>query len=298
VVPSRPEFTDQAIPWPGDFPVLLEFCVGAAGRNRPGSETGPNMPEVNVTAIPAFSDNYIWLLSTGGDECAVVDPGDAGPVLSALAREALDLAYILLTHHHPDHTGGVAELVAASGAEVFGPHDPRIPGQTRSYREGERVALPQLGIDFEVLEVPGHTSTHIAFHGHGCLFCGDTLFSVGCGRLFEGTPQQMQQSLDKLAALPPDTRVYCAHEYTLANCDFALAVEPDNPALQRRASAVEAARAAGRPTVPSTLAEELAVNPFLRSREPSVVQAARSRNPAVDPGVATLAEIRAWKDRF
>ena len=256
------------------------------------------MPEINVTAIPAFSDNYIWLVTTGGDECAVVDPGDAGPVLAALQREALELSCILLTHHHADHIGGVERLVAASGAAVYGPRDPRIPGQTRSLREGERVDLDPLGLSFEVLEVPGHTSTHIAFHGHGCLFCGDTLFSVGCGRLFEGSPEQMQESLDKLAALPPETRVFCAHEYTLSNCDFALQVEPDNRALARRASAVEAARAAGRSTVPSTLAEELAVNPFLRSRKATVVRAARKRNPRAEPGASTLAEIRAWKDVF
>jgi len=256
------------------------------------------MPEVNVTAIPAFTDNYIWVLSTGGAECAVVDPGDAEPVLDVLRREGLELVCILLTHHHADHIGGVARLVDAFGAPVFGPHDPRIPGQTRSLREGERIEIPLLGLEFEVIEVPGHTATHIAFHGHGCLFCGDTLFSVGCGRLFEGTPEQMQASLDKLSALPPATRVFCAHEYTLANCDFALEVEPSNTALRKRASAVEAARVAGRRTVPSELGEELAVNPFLRSREPSVVRAARRRNPLAQPGASTLAEIRAWKDAF
>jgi hydroxyacylglutathione hydrolase len=256
------------------------------------------MPEVNVTAIPAFSDNYIWLISTGGDECAVVDPGDAEPVLKALRRDSLQLSTILLTHHHADHIGGVPDLVAATGASVFGPHDARIPGQDRSFREGERVDLPGLGLSFEVIEVPGHTATHIAFYGHGCLFCGDTLFSVGCGRLFEGSPEQMLESLDKLAVLPPTTRVFCAHEYTLSNCDFAREVEPGNRALARRASAVEAARAAGRSTVPSTLAEELEVNPFLRSREAAVVRAARKRNPQAGPGVSTLAEIRAWKDNF
>lgn len=256
------------------------------------------MPEVNVTAIPAFSDNYIWLISAGGADCAVVDPGDAEPVRRALRREGLELACILLTHHHADHIGGAAALAAATGAEVFGPRDPRIPGQSRSFGEGERVDLPRLKLAFEVLEVPGHTSSHIAFFGHGCLFCGDTLFSVGCGRLFEGSPEQMQNSLDKLAALPASTRVFCGHEYTLSNCDFALQVEPDNRVLQRRASAAEAARAIGRSTVPSLLGDELAVNPFLRSREPAVVRAARRRNPQASPGASTLAEIRAWKDTF
>jgi hydroxyacylglutathione hydrolase len=149
-----------------------------------------------------------------------------------------------------------------------------------------------------VLEVPGHTSSHIAFHGHGCLFCGDTLFSVGCGRLFEGTPEQMQESLDKLAALPPDTRVFCAHEYTLSNCDFAREVEPNNTDLARRASEAEAFRSTGRITIPSTLGEELRVNPFLRTREPAVVAAARKREPGAKPGASTLAAIRLWKDSF
>ena len=256
------------------------------------------MPEVTVTAIPAFSDNYIWLLRAGGTECAVIDPGDAEPVLRALRRDALRLGSILLTHHHADHVGGVERLTAETGAEVFGPHDQRIPGPRRSLHQGERVELSGLKLSFEVIEVPGHTSTHIAYYGHGCLFCGDTLFSVGCGRLFEGSPGQMQESLDKLAALPAATQVFCAHEYTLANCDFALEVEPDNRALQRRASAVEAARAAGRITLPSTLGEELSVNPFLRSRQPAVVRAAQQRVPGATPGASTLAAIRAWKDVF
>ena len=256
------------------------------------------MPEITVTALPAFADNYIWLLLTGGRHCAVVDPGDAGPVLEELKRSGLELDSILLTHHHADHIGGVPRLVAETGASVFGPHDSRIPGQTRSLAEGEVLELPALGLSFDVLEVPGHTSSHIAFHGHGCLFCGDTLFSVGCGRLFEGTPEQMQDSLDKIAALPPETRVFCAHEYTLSNCDFARAVEPDNEDLAQRASEAEAARAAGRITVPSELGEELKVNPFLRSREAAVVEAARKRDPAAEPGASTLAAIRAWKDHF
>lgn len=256
------------------------------------------MPEITATAIPAFADNYIWLISTGGKQCAVIDPGDAAPVKRVLENSGLKLAYILITHHHWDHTGGVAELAEATNARVFGPHDERISKQTASYGEGDTVQLPSLGLTFRVLEIPGHTSSHIAFYGHGMLFCGDTLFSVGCGRLFEGTPAQMQDSLDKIAALPDSTQVYCAHEYTLSNCRFALAVEPDNEQLQLRTREVETLRAEGRITIPSKLEQELAINPFLRSRQPVVVEAAKKRNPAAKPGDSTLAEIRAWKDIY
>jgi len=256
------------------------------------------MPEITVTAIPAFSDNYIWLISSRGNHCAVVDPGEARPVEKFLSDAGMTLDYILLTHHHHDHIGGVAELVRTSGAQVFGPHDRRIPGQQQSFGEGETVELPKLELQFDVIEIPGHTSSHIAFYGHGCLFCGDTLFSVGCGRLFEGTPAQMQVSLDKIAALPPDTHVFCAHEYTLSNCDFALELDPDNEKLVLRASQVEAARAAGRITLPSELGEELAVNPFLRTRQPAIIAEAKKRNPAAEAGESTLAAIRAWKDSY
>lgn len=256
------------------------------------------MPEITVTAVPAFADNYIWLVSNGERRCAIVDPGDAAPVLAALDRSSMELVSILVTHHHADHIGGVAELVAATGAEVHGPHDSRIGGPVHRVSEGETVWLNALGLAFEVIEVPGHTSSHIAYFGHGCLFCGDTLFSVGCGRLFEGTPEQMQASLDKLAALPSETRVFCAHEYTLSNCDFAREVEPENADLARRASEVEAFRLSGRITIPSTLGEERAVNPFLRTREPAVVAAARRRRAGTEPGAPTLAVIRDWKDHF
>jgi hydroxyacylglutathione hydrolase len=256
------------------------------------------MPEIEVTAVPAFADNYIWLITTGGNSCAVVDPGDAQPVLEVLQEKGLDLNYILITHHHPDHIGGVRRLQTLTGAEVFGPHDPRIAGQSRVFAENETVCLPTLKLEFRVLEVPGHTSSHIAFFGHGCLFCGDTLFSVGCGRLFEGSPGQMQESMDKLAELPDETQVYCAHEYTLSNCRFALAVEPENEQLIRRSREVEEKRAAGLGTVPSRLGEELMVNPFLRCRQASVVTAAQKRKPGVQAGADTLAVIRAWKDSF
>jgi len=256
------------------------------------------MSAIKVTAVPAFSDNYIWLITTGGNSCAVVDPGDAQPVLEILREEGLDLDYILITHHHPDHIGGMRRLQKLTGAEVFGPHDPRIAGQSRSFADGETVCLPTLRLEFRVLEVPGHTSSHIAFFGHGCLFCGDTLFSVGCGRLFEGTPAEMQESMDKLAGLPEETKVYCAHEYTLSNCRFALAVEPENEQLIRRTREVEEHRAAGLGTIPSNLGEELMVNPFLRCRQASVVSAAQKRKPGVQAGAGTLAVIRAWKDSF
>jgi hydroxyacylglutathione hydrolase len=256
------------------------------------------MSTLKVTAIPAFTDNYIWLISTGGNSCAVVDPGAAEPVLQVLEKNGLDLKFILITHHHADHTGGMRRLQAMSGAEIYGPHDTRIQGQSREFSEGETVKLPQLGLEFEVIEVPGHTSTHIAFYGHGSLFCGDTLFSAGCGRLFEGSPQQMQDSLDKFASLPRQTDVYCAHEYTQSNCEFALAVEPNNSALIKRTDEVSALRLAGKPTIPSKLGEELEVNPFLRCRQEKVVLAARERRAGVRPGAETLAVIRAWKDSF
>jgi hydroxyacylglutathione hydrolase len=256
------------------------------------------MPAIKVSAIPAFQDNYIWLIHTGGNECAVVDPGDAEPVRQALQLSGLNLAYILITHHHADHIGGVNSLVKEFNPHVIGPVDARIKGLDTVVRQGDKACLPQLGLEFEVIECPGHTLSHIAFYGHGSLFCGDTLFSVGCGRLFEGTPEQMQVSLDKFAVLPAETQVYCAHEYTLSNCKFALAVEPGNEKLQKKTRQVQAAREHGEITIPSTLQEELAVNPFLRSRVESVIQAARQRDPTAEPGAGTLRAIRDWKDNW
>ncbi len=254
--------------------------------------------DLTISAIPAFEDNYIWLLTAGERACAVVDPGDEEPVIEVLQQRGLDLRYILLTHHHMDHVGGVSALLDRYNATVFGPNDERIPFVHEVCRENDRIRLADLDAEFSVLEVPAHTRSHIAFYGEGCLFAGDTLFSLGCGRFFEGTPTDMQKSLDKLATLPGETRNYCAHEYTQANSRFALVVEPDNVALQARALEIDDLRKSGKITLPTTLGEELATNPFLRTREASVVASARKLDPAATAGIATMATIRSWKDRF
>ena len=254
--------------------------------------------DLNISAIPALGDNYIWLITAGGKACAVVDPGDEDPVLDELEKQGLDLHYILLTHHHHDHVGGVPALLERYNAKVFGPADDRIPFVHKVCREGDQVELASLNADFRVLEVPAHTRSHIAFYGGNVLFSGDTLFSLGCGRFFEGSAMDMQLALDKLAALPKETRNYCAHEYTQSNCDFALEVEPDNIKLQARSEDIQRLREAGKITLPSTIADELAMNPFLRTREDSVVNAARKLDPEATPGISTMSIIRAWKDRY
>ncbi|QEA14440.1 hydroxyacylglutathione hydrolase [Comamonas flocculans] len=252
--------------------------------------------------LPAFSDNYIWMVHDGRD-ALVVDPGDAAPVQQALRSMQLSLRTILVTHHHGDHTGGVAELRERWGARVFGPAREAIPEPFTALHDGEQ--LQALGLRFTVLDVPGHTAGHIAYYcasldGAPVLFCGDTLFSGGCGRLFEGTPAQMHASLSRLAALPDDTRVCCAHEYTLANLAFAQAVEPDNRALADYLAHCRQLRRAGQPTLPSTMAIERAVNPFVRTAEISVRQAAQAHAPDTDPQdpVAVLATLRQWKNDF
>lgn len=247
--------------------------------------------------IPAFKDNYIWLLRQGA-AAVVVDPGDAAPVLAVLARERLSLEAILITHHHADHQGGVAQILAHAPAAVFGPAAESITGLTQPLHGGETLRLPRLGAEFRVLPVPGHTAGHLAYYGAGRLFCGDTLFGCGCGRLFEGTPAQMAGSLARIEALPDETEVFCAHEYTQMNLRFALAVEPRNAALRRRADATALARAQGLPTVPSTLALEKATNPFLRCREPAVIAAARAHGARDESPVAVFAAIRAWRNDF
>jgi hydroxyacylglutathione hydrolase len=256
---------------------------------------------LEVSPVRAFSDNYLWLIRAPDDPSAavVVDPGDARPVEDALARGGLALRAILVTHHHPDHVGGVAALAAQSGARVFGPARERLPCSVQPVDDGDAVSLADLGLEFRVMAVPGHTLGHVAYHGHGALFCGDTLFSAGCGRLFEGTPQQMLASLDRIAALPDDTRVYCAHEYTLSNLRFAAAVEPGNADVLETLAAVSELRALDGITLPSTLGRERRINPFLRCREPAVRAAAEARtgNPLPAPA-DVFAAIRAWKDGF
>jgi len=255
---------------------------------------------MKLLALPAFADNYVWMLHDG-QHAVVVDPGDAAPVEAALASRGLHLAGILVTHHHADHVGGVDELRDRHRAPVWGPAGERIPEPYQPVAEGDVVAV--LGRRFAVLDVPGHTAGHVAYleldaGDAPLLFCGDTLFSGGCGRLFEGTPAQMHASLSRLAALPGGTRVCCTHEYTLSNLRFAAAVEPTNAALSAYTDACRARRAAGEPTLPSTIATERAVNPFLRCTAPAVVEAARAHGAPAGDEVAVFAALRGWKDGF
>ncbi len=260
--------------------------------------------KLEIVPVGAFRDNYIWTLrAPGGRSAVVVDPGEAAPVREYLARERLELSAILATHHHPDHVGGIAELVGGRKLPVYGPRGEPIATVTHPVGGGDEVTLPELGVTFQVLDIPGHTRAHIAYYGAGALFCGDTLFACGCGRLFEGTPEQMYASLEKLRALPDETKVYCGHEYTLANIAFAMAVEPENDALAARETRDRRVREQGRPTLPSTLGEEKRTNPFLRCSEPAVIASAKkflgagASEAARDP-VRVFAAIREWKNRF
>lgn len=256
------------------------------------------MTSFEVVPIRAFADNYIWTLRDAG-HAAVVDPGDATPVLDYLRREKLALVAILNTHHHADHVGGNAALLQHTRVPVFGPHDPRIPEVTDRLADGERARVPHFDIEFEVMEIPGHTRSHIAFHGAGLLYCGDTLFAAGCGRLFEGTPRQMHDSLARLMQLPDATCVYCGHEYTLANIRFARAAEADNRALQALEKQVEALRAQDRPTLPSTIGQEKSTNPFVRCDAPGIIaSASHYAGRALTDPVSVLAAIRDWKNNF
>lgn len=253
---------------------------------------------LEVQPIPAFSDNYIWLLTEGAGAAVVVDPGDADPVLERLHDAGLRLTAVLITHHHHDHIGGLDDLASAfPGLRIYGPKDTRIHALTDPVGEGESVQPAGLNTRFRVMEIPGHTATHIAFFGDGKLFCGDTLFAGGCGRVFDSTFEQLAHSLERLADLPGETLCYCAHEYTLANLGFARWVEPDSIALSERLHEAERSRAAGSATVPSRLDLELATNPFLRTQDPTVIAAAeRFAGHALNTSSEVFSALRRWKD--
>ena len=260
---------------------------------------------MNLIALPAFTDNYIWMFHDG-HAAVVIDPGESAPVIAALDERQLVLAAILVTHHHADHVGGIdalrSRLNGSARGSVYGPRRERIPQPCLPLSDGDSVEV--LGLRFEVIDVPGHTSGHIAYFNAGrgdqapILFCGDTLFSGGCGRLFEGTPAQMHRSLSRLASLPGNTRVCCAHEYTLSNLAFAQSVEPANAELADYADWCRSQRAAGRPTLPSSIARERLINPFLRCDEPAVAHSAREHGGDSDEPVAVLAALRQWKNDF
>ena len=252
-----------------------------------------------ITALPAFTDNYIWLLQDEANRrCAVVDPGDAAPVLAWLTEHSdWTLSDILVTHHHHGHGGGVVALKQATGAKVYGPASETIPGRDVALNDNDQICV--LDHTFDVYAVPGHTLGHIAYYTPGVLFSGDTLFAAGCGRLFEGTPEQMHHSLSRLAALPAETQVYCTHEYTLSNLRFAVAVEPNNQDIAERFRNVSQLREAGKITLPSNLALEKLTNPFLRTGETSVKEILDERSDSEERAPSEVfAALRAWKDRF
>jgi hydroxyacylglutathione hydrolase len=257
---------------------------------------------MKLISLPIFTDNYVWILHDG-ESAFVVDPGEAPPVLEVLHREKLELKSILVTHHHSDHTGGVSALRQATGAKVFGPAKETIPKPLTGLNGGD--SFTTVGLTFRVIDVPGHTAGHIAYFCHPAgqaplLFCGDTLFSGGCGRLFEGSPGQMLSSLDALGALPPATRVCCTHEYTLNNLKFATAVDPLNQALAQYTALASDLRARHCPTLPSTIGLELQINPFLRTRNLSIIAAVKSFDTTISAGdeVGVFAALREWKNRF
>ncbi|MCV2885130.1 hydroxyacylglutathione hydrolase [Aestuariibacter sp. AA17] len=251
-----------------------------------------------VIPIPIFSDNYVWCIHNQ-QHCVVVDPGDAEPVITFIKHQNLTLAGVLITHHHWDHTDGLPELLNAyPNVPVYGPNTPKAPLVSHTLKEDDVVDIDALNLTFSVVDVPGHTLDHIAYVSELGLFCGDTLFSAGCGRLFEGTPEQMHASLNKLMALPDNTLVYCTHEYTLANLEFAQLVEPDNAQLRTYTEWAQSQRAKDIPTLPTTIEQQKKINPFVRVTEPSVISAAEERlSQKITKADQVFAVVREWKDR-
>lgn len=255
---------------------------------------------MHIHAVPAFDDNYIWILQPkNSTQCVIVDPGDAKPVIKFLEEQQLTPAALLITHHHHDHSGGIQALTERYSMPVYGPADEDISGVTHKLRGGDRLPLSVLDMSFSIIDCPGHTSGHIAFYSDPILFCGDTLFSAGCGRMFEGTPAQFVKSLQRFKTLPDDTLIYCAHEYTAANLKFAQAVEPDNQAISEHQQWVAQRRQADEITLPSTLSLEREINPFLRCHLFSVQQSAQQHaQTSLADEVEVFACIRQWKDNF
>ncbi len=252
---------------------------------------------IKISPIPAYSDNYIWLIQFGDHQAVVIDPGDAAPVQKALQQQGLQLAAILVTHNHWDHVNGIEALLQHQQVPVYGPASRQTPGLSHPCIAGECIQINELNL--EVMEVPGHTQDHIAFYGHQALFCGDTLFAAGCGRLLGGSAEQLYDSLKKISELPIDTYVYCTHEYTLSNLKFAQAVEPGNPQIMQRVATETEKRQQGRPTLPSTLRFELATNPFLRCQSDEVKTSAENFSAKTLPSPAQVFKtLRYWKDGF
>ena len=256
--------------------------------------------QIEIVPIPAFSDNYMWaIVDTKTGRTLIIDPGEAHPVIDFLEKNKLTLAAILITHHHHDHTGGITALISRYPIPVIGPLNDGVTSLTKKVNEPDEITITNFPLTFSVLAIPGHTKGHIAYYAKGMLFCGDTLFAGGCGRLFEGTAAQLYHSLQKIAALPDDTKIYCAHEYTVKNLQFAALVEPENSEIQSRLQKVKTLRENNLPTLPSLLSEEMATNPFLRCHQTSVKSSLENHaGKQLADKIEIFAELRQWKDRF